>query len=150
MATINQRIKHKGCIKFIKYKRQALNNCPQKAGKCEKVFTRTPKKPFSARRAVTYVTLRNGNYVLCKIPGETHKTHNKLAQFSQVLVGGGRVLDIPGNKYKLLFTKKSKCASLRPLDFRETARSKYGRVNMGRTKHFRLNRGKRPKTYPVD
>ena len=101
MSTITQCLLKKNRLKKFKQKRQALMGAPHKAGKCEKVFTQSPKKPCSARRAVTYVTLRNGNYVLCKIPGETHKTYNKLAQFSQVLVRGGRTLDVPGSKYKL-------------------------------------------------
>jgi hypothetical protein len=87
--------------------------------------------------------------VLCKIPGETHKTQNKLAKFSQVLVRGGRVLDLPGTKYKLVFTKKSKCASLRPLDFRVSSRSKFGVEYTGRTKHLRLTRGPHEKLIPT-
>jgi small subunit ribosomal protein S12 len=104
-------------VRVVKYRRQALANCPHKSGYCVKVFIRTPKKPCSARRAVTFVRLSNNYYILCKIQGELSKhPFHKLTQFSKVLVRGGRSLDIPACKYRLAFTNNVKFDSLRPLD----------------------------------
>lgn len=86
-----------------KAKRLALLNSPQRAGVCRKVTIRTPKKPCSGRRAVAFVDLSSGYYIMAKIPGDKNIFRNNLTKFSRVLVRGGRVLTVPECKYKLVF-----------------------------------------------
>jgi small subunit ribosomal protein S12 len=67
---------------------------------------------------MTKVKLTNSKVITAYIPGEGHK----LQEYSNVLIKGGRVKDLPGVKYHLIRG---------PLDFlglehRKTARSKYG------------------------
>lgn len=166
MTTINQNLRQKiKKVKVTKLRRQALGNCPQRAGKCEKVFVKAPKKPSSGKRAVTYVRirvakirkgqkrvdinpkyfLRKGKYVLCKIPGEMSNLPSKLTRFASVLVGGGRTLGIPGTKFKLIFTHKSKTSSLQPPINRVTSRSKFGLKDLKRIKEVRIKRKKNTK-----
>lgn len=101
-----------------KKKTPGLEGNPQKKAVCIKVFTKTPKKPNSALRKVAKIKLSNGRRTEAYIPGEGHN----LQQYSVVLVRGGRTLDLPGLKYKLIRGK---------LDFqgvknRKNARSVYG------------------------
>ena len=71
---------------------------PQKRGICTVVRTMTPKKPNSALRKVARVRLSNKIEVTAYIPGIGHD----LAEYSSVLVRGGRVKDLPGVKYHII------------------------------------------------
>lgn len=119
MPTYNQ-ICNKKRIKKNKIKKTpALERCPQKKGICTKLVLRTPKKPNSALRKLAKLKLTNNKYIFAYIPGEGG--HN-LQEYSNVIVRGGRVKDLPGIKYHLVRGK---------LDFpgltnRKTSRSKYG------------------------
>jgi small subunit ribosomal protein S12 len=118
MPTINQLCKKKRIQKKKINKAPALNMCPQKKGVCIKIFIRTPKKPNSALRKLARLRLTNGKKISAYIPGEGHT----LQEYSNVLIRGGRVKDLPGIKYHLVRGK---------LDFaglknRKTSRSKYG------------------------
>ena len=96
----------------------ALENRPQKKGVCIRVFTRSPKKPNSANRAVAKVRLSTGYTIIAAIKGEKHE----LQEHSVVLVRGGRSKDLPGVKYQLVRGAKD----LRGVKGRKQARSKYG------------------------
>jgi len=99
MITMNQLGTKKGRqTKKKKNKTPALLNNPQIKGVCNRVFTRTPKKPNSALRKVAKVRLKSKRVVESYIPGEGHN----LRQFSSVLLRGGRVQDLPGVKYKCI------------------------------------------------
>jgi small subunit ribosomal protein S12 len=118
MATINQLCKNSRKNISKKNKTPALEGCPQKKGLCIKIFVRTPKKPNSALRKLAKLKLSNGKNIVAYIPGEGHK----LQAYSNVIVRGGRVKDLPGVKYHLIRGQ---------LDFkglldRKTSRSKYG------------------------
>ena len=99
-------------------KTPALASCPQKKGLCLKIFTRTPKKPNSAIRKLTRLKLSSGIKVNAYIPGEGHN----LQEYSNVLIRGGRVKDLPGIKYHLVRGKYDFVG----LKTRKTSRSKYG------------------------
>lgn len=118
MPTINQLCKYKRINKNKTKKTPALKACPQKKGLCLKIFTRTPKKPNSAIRKLTRLRLSNGIRVNAYIPGEGHN----LQEYSNVLIRGGRVKDLPGIKYHLVRGKYDFVG----LKARKTARSKYG------------------------
>ena len=91
---------------------------PQKRGVCTAVRTLTPKKPNSALRKVARVKLTNGNEVTAYIPGVGHN----LQEHSVVLIGGGRVKDLPGTRYHIIRgTLDAQCVAKRM-----QARSKYG------------------------
>ncbi len=100
-------------------KTPALEGSPQKKGICTKLVLRTPKKPNSALRKLAKLKLTNNKRIYAYIPGEGE--HN-LQEYSNVIIRGGRVKDLPGIKYQLIRGK---------LDFpgltkRKTSRSKYG------------------------
>ena len=120
MATINQLCKQKKSRKRKKKlnKVPALNQCPQKKGICSKLVLRTPKKPNSALRKLAKLRLTNNQVVTAYIPGEGHK----LQEYSNVLIKGGRVKDLPGVKYHLV----RGVLDLFGLENRKTSRSKYG------------------------
>jgi len=118
MPTINQLCRRKRLNKKKKVKSYALESCPQKKGMCVKVFLRTPKKPNSALRKLTKVRLTNNKLVTAYVPGEGHK----LQEYSNVLVKGGRVKDLPGVKYHLV----RGALDFLGLENRKTSRSKYG------------------------
>lgn len=118
MPTYNQLCKHKRVNKSKLKKTPALNNCPQKKGVCLKIVTRTPKKPNSASRKLVKLKTSHGKKVYAYIPGEGHN----LKQYSNVLMRGGRVKDLPGVKYHLIRGK----FDLLGLEKRKTSRSKYG------------------------
>ena len=106
-----------------KTKTPALEGSPQKKGICTKLVLRTPKKPNSALRKLAKLKLTNKKRVYAYIPGEGE--HN-LQEYSNVMIRGGRVKDLPGIKYHLVRGK---------LDFagmtsRKTSRSKYGTKNI--------------------
>jgi small subunit ribosomal protein S12 len=118
MPTINQLTRKIRKKKKSKNKTPALQACPQKRGVCLKISIVTPKKPNSALRKVAKIKLSNKKEVVAYIPGIGHN----LQKYSNVLMRGGRVKDLPGVKYHLIRGK---------LDFvglkdRKTARSKYG------------------------
>jgi small subunit ribosomal protein S12 len=71
---------------------------PFKRGVCIRVYTMTPKKPNSALRKVAKVRLSNGKEVTAYIPGIGHN----LQEHSIVLVRGGRVKDLPGDRYHIV------------------------------------------------
>lgn len=119
MPTYNQLCKKSRIKKSKRNKTPALEGCPQKKGICTKLVLRTPKKPNSALRKLAKLKLTNKKRIYAYIPGEGG--HN-LQEYSNVIVRGGRVKDLPGIKYHLVRGK---------LDFsglakRKTSRSKYG------------------------
>ena len=57
----------------------------------------SPKKPNSANRHISKVTLTNDLKVSCRLPGKG----NLCAKFNRVLVEGGRANDLPGINYTL-------------------------------------------------
>ena len=96
----------------------ALQNCPQRRGVCVRVYTTTPKKPYSALRKVARVRLTNGIEVTSYIPGVGHN----LQEHSVVLIRGGRVKDLPGVRYHVV---RGTLDTLGVSDRRQ-GRSKYG------------------------
>jgi len=118
MPTINQLCRKKRLKKKKFLKSPALDFSPQRKGMCVKVFLRTPKKPNSALRKLSKVKLTNNKVVTAYIPGEGHK----LQEYSNVLIKGGRVKDLPGVKYHLV----RGALDFSGLENRKTARSKYG------------------------
>lgn len=119
MARVTQLIK-KGRVKKLKLNRTpALEQCPQKKGVVTKVVILTPRKPNSALRKAVKVKLSTGRIVFAYICGEGHN----LQKYSNVLMRGGRIPDLPGLKYRLIRGKYDFVG----LQKRKTARSKYGR-----------------------
>jgi small subunit ribosomal protein S12 len=120
MPTINQLCKNirKNRNKNKINKTPALERCPQKKGFCVKIFIKTPKKPNSALRKLTKLKLTNGKSITAYIPGEGHK----LQLYSNVIIRGGRVKDLPGVKYHLIRGQ----LDFKGLVNRKTSRSKYG------------------------
>jgi len=98
----------------------ALNNCPQKKGVCFRVLTMKPKKPNSAIRKIAKVRLSSDKKITCYIPGRGHD----LREYSQVLVRGGHVPDLPGVQYHLIRGKYD--FSWKEREKRMNSRSKYG------------------------
>lgn len=125
MSTLNQLLNYKRKVKTKNnIRKTALNKCPQKKGLCEKIYMRNPKKPNSACRKVADVILSSKKKVICHIPGIRHT----LQKFSNVLIRGGRVKDLPGVKYRLIRGKYD----LRSVLTRKNARSKYGKKKVDR------------------
>ena len=120
MPTINQLLNKKTSRKnkLKKDKTPALTKSPQKKGICVKIFLRTPKKPNSALRKLAKLRLTNGKKIDAYIPGEGHN----LQEYSNVLIRGGRVKDLPGIKYKIIRGK----FDLQGIKNRKNGRSKYG------------------------
>ena len=98
MPTNNQLVRFGRKPKEYKSKSPALQGSPFAKGVCVIVKTVTPKKPNSALRKMARVRLSNGSYVNAYIPGEGHN----LQEHSTVLVGGGRVPDLPGVNYHIV------------------------------------------------
>ncbi len=139
MVTVTQLGKKKKRIRpKLKWKKLALANCPQKKGTCVKVYILTPKKPCSARRAVTRVRLSNKKIVTCHIPGVTHP----LKKFSTVLVRGGRPNDLPAVKYRVIYGAKR--TDLPAPHNRRKSRSKFGIKDLARAHRLRTRAQKRP------
>jgi len=63
-----------------------------------KVREMKPKKPNSAKRQIAIVKLSTGRIIMAYIVGIDHS----LREFSQVLVRGGHVKDLPGLQYHLI------------------------------------------------
>lgn len=119
MPTVNQLIRKKRISKKINLnKTPALNGNPQKHGTCVSVFTKTPRKPNSALRKVAKVRLVNSRVVTVYIPGEGHN----LSRFSDILIEGRRIRDLPGVKYGALRGK----FDLYSVQAKKNGRSKYG------------------------
>jgi small subunit ribosomal protein S12 len=77
----------------------ALMSCPQKRGVVVRVRIMKPKKPNSAQRKIAKVCIiSTGRTINCYITGMSHN----LREFSQVLIRGGRVKDLPGIQYHLI------------------------------------------------
>nr|YP_009092447.1 ribosomal protein S12 [Gloeochaete wittrockiana]AIM52033.1 ribosomal protein S12 [Gloeochaete wittrockiana] len=118
MPTLNQLIVKNTRQKKRKVRVSGLKQNPQQRGICLKVYITTPKKPNSAKRKVAKVRLSNGRNIIGYIPGEGHN----LQQYSNVLVRGGRVKDLPGVQYHLIRGK----LDLLGVKNRKSSRSKYG------------------------
>ncbi|MGB0357069.1 MAG: 30S ribosomal protein S12 [Cytophagales bacterium] len=89
--TRNQCVRQKGKRTSKKGKRRPspLSGSPQMRGFCTNVGTRSPKKPNSALRKITYVNLTNGKKAIAYIPKEGHN----LQEHSVVLVAGKSTKD---------------------------------------------------------
>ena len=118
MPTINQLIANGRQDVIKKTKSPALKNCPQRRGVCTRVYTTTPKKPNSALRKVARVRLTSQYEVSSYIPGVGHN----LQEHSLVLIGGGRVKDLPGVRYHIVRGTLDTTG----VDGRKQSRSKYG------------------------
>ena len=118
MPTINQLLKKPRTSLVVKSKSPALQNSPQRRGVCTRVYTTTPKKPNSALRKVAKVRLTNGFEVISYIGGEGHN----LQEHSVVLIRGGRVKDLPGERYHIVRGS----LDLQGVKDRKQSRSKYG------------------------
>ena len=120
MPTINQLVrKNKRVSKKTNLKKTpALEKNPQKHGTCVSVFTKTPRKPNSALRKVAKVRLTNNRIISVYIPGEGHN----ISRFSDVLVSGRRIRDLPGVKYGVIRGK----FDLSSVPGKNNSRSKYG------------------------
>jgi small subunit ribosomal protein S12 len=121
MPTVNQLVrKQKRVSKKINLKKTpALDRNPQKHGTCISVFTKTPRKPNSALRKVAKVRLVNSRIITVYIPGEGHN----ISRFSDILVSGRSIRDLPGVKYGALRGK----FDLSAVSNKRNGRSKYGR-----------------------
>lgn len=80
------------------WKLNALGGSPFRKGICVRIYITSPKKPNSAQRKVVKVRLSSGYSVIVGIPGIGFK----IMQYSNVLVRGGRLPDVPGVRYKLV------------------------------------------------
>ena len=118
MPTVNQLVR-KGRKRIANTTNTpALQHNPQKRGVCTRVYTTTPKKPNSALRKVAKVRLTNGIEVIAYIPGEGHN----LQEHSLVLIEGGRVKDLPGDRYHVIRGTLDTAG----VSDRTTSRSRYG------------------------
>nr|YP_010186935.1 ribosomal protein S12 [Dasymalla teckiana]YP_010186979.1 ribosomal protein S12 [Dasymalla teckiana]QVL24605.1 ribosomal protein S12 [Dasymalla teckiana]QVL24606.1 ribosomal protein S12 [Dasymalla teckiana] len=118
MPTIKQLIRNtRQPIRNVK-KTPALRGCPQRRGRCTRVYTITPKKPNSALRKVARVRLTSGFEITAYIPGIGHNSQ----EHSSVLVRGGRVKDLPGVRYHIV---RGTLDAVGVKD-RQQGRSKYG------------------------
>jgi small subunit ribosomal protein S12 len=119
MPTFKQLIRfHKRPLRKYKTRVKNLNQCPQKKGICFKLTIMTPKKPNSAKRKVAKIKLSTKKFVFGYIPGEG----NNLQRFSQVLIRGGLIRDLPGVHYTIIRGK----LDLHGVYYRRQGRSKYG------------------------
>nr|YP_009298970.1 ribosomal protein S12 [Pelargonium dolomiticum]YP_009299014.1 ribosomal protein S12 [Pelargonium dolomiticum]AJB98928.1 ribosomal protein S12 [Pelargonium dolomiticum]AJB98964.1 ribosomal protein S12 [Pelargonium dolomiticum] len=117
MPTSNQLIRNSRQPVRKTKKTPALRGCPQRRGRCSKVYI-NPKKPNSAERKVARVRLTSGFEITAYIPGEGHN----LQEHSVVLVRGGRVKDLPGVRYHIV---RGTLDAVGVKD-RKQGRSKYG------------------------
>jgi len=84
-----------------------------------KLLIMTPKKPNSAKRKVAWIRiLAVRRFAFGYIPGEGHN----LQRFSQILLRGGLIRDLPGVHYVIIRGKQD----LKGLILRRQGRSKYG------------------------
>lgn len=118
MTTVYQAIRTRVQTKK-KCKVPDLYGCPQKLGICVRPLIRTPKKPCSAKRKILKIKYRkNPKALVCHVPGERHS----IRAFTEVLIHGHRVKDLPGMKYRVIRGYKLKNYS----EVKTRARSKYG------------------------
>jgi len=97
-----------------------LHGCPQKLVVCRKLIQASPKKPNSANRKVAKVQVFSTKKLMfAYIPGQCP---HGLSAFSQSLMRGGRVRDLPGIRYKLIRGTHD----FKGVPNRKTSRSKYG------------------------
>jgi small subunit ribosomal protein S12 len=118
MSTYIQLSKKKKIKRKKKNRVKALKGNPQKKGICMKMIIMTPKKPNSAKRKVAWIRLFSKKFVFGYIPGEGHN----LQKYSNVLIRGGLIRDLPGVHYTIIRGKLD-LMSIRP---RRQGRSKYG------------------------
>nr|YP_009668629.1 ribosomal protein S12 [Adenia mannii]YP_009668673.1 ribosomal protein S12 [Adenia mannii]QCW93391.1 ribosomal protein S12 [Adenia mannii]QCW93392.1 ribosomal protein S12 [Adenia mannii] len=118
MPTVKQLIRKARQPIRNRTKSPALRGCPQRRGRCARVYTITPKKPNSALRKVARVRLTSGFEITAYIPGIGHNSQ----QHSVVLVRGGRVKDLPGVRYHIV---RGTLDAVGVKD-RQQGRSKYG------------------------
>ena len=131
MPTINQLVRKSRKTTNGKSKSPALHrvnnslknryyesSAPFKRGVCDKVTTKTPRKPNSALRKVARVRLNNGYEVWAYIGGEGHN----LQEHAVVLIRGGHVPDLPGVRYHVVRGS----LDLQGVANRKRGRSKYG------------------------
>ncbi|XP_063427892.1 small ribosomal subunit protein uS12m-like [Mytilus trossulus] len=111
MASLAQMHRKGPVIKNRKNHSVQLDGNPFKRAVVLKAIIKKPKKPNSANRKCVRVRLSNGKEATAYVPGEGHN----LQEHSVVLVGGGRLQDVPGvklrcvrGKYDLAHVKKSK------------------------------------------
>lgn len=103
-----------------KKRRCFLEKCPQKLAVCRKNFIASPKKPNSANRKVSKIQIvSTKSYLFAYIPGQCP---HGLNPYSQALIRGGRVRDLPGIRYKLIRGTHD----FKGVPDRLTSRSKYG------------------------
>ena len=117
--TITQLYKHPRQHKQRLSRIKHLQHCPQKRALCLKMMIMTPRKPCSAKRKVAKIFLLSNKYrTFGYIPGERHN----LQKFSQVLIRGGFIRDLPGIHYTIIRGKLDLAGIL----LRRQGRSKYG------------------------
>jgi small subunit ribosomal protein S12 len=124
MTTLRQLLKKKRQLQYRSKFSPGLLGQPHKRGVCMKIFTKSPRKPNSARRNVAKVRILT-NYMLdIHIPGIDHN----LKEYSIVLIRGrgGHPTDLPGMKYQLIRGKYD----LEPVVSRISSRSKYGKKKL--------------------
>lgn len=120
--TINQ-ILRKTTIRKKKYKKKrtkALGGFPQKSGICYAIVREKPKKPNSAMRKVLKISYYVRNKVRefrnkkKKIIIEKKRTRvqaygeiplNHFIKYQKVMFRGGRVRDLPGIRYRVVYGK---------------------------------------------
>lgn len=120
LMTFNQLSKIKKTKKFHKSRKTGLKSAPQKKGVCTNVTIRSPKKPSSGKRKIARVRLTNGKNITSHIPG---LGSHGLTKYSNVLIKGSRVRDIPAIQYRCVRGK----LDLQYVYDRLTSRSKYGK-----------------------
>jgi small subunit ribosomal protein S12 len=118
MSTYTQLFWKKKIKRKKKNRVKALQGNPQKRGICMKLIIMTPKKPNSAKRKVAWIRLFIKKYVFGYIPGEGHN----LQKYSNVLIRGGLIRDLPGVHYTIIRGK----LDLKSIRLRRQGRSKYG------------------------
>nr|YP_009339037.1 ribosomal protein S12 [Pelargonium quinquelobatum]YP_009339104.1 ribosomal protein S12 [Pelargonium quinquelobatum]API85038.1 ribosomal protein S12 [Pelargonium quinquelobatum]API85102.1 ribosomal protein S12 [Pelargonium quinquelobatum] len=118
MPTSNQLLRNSRQPVRKTKKTPALRGCPQRRGRCSKVYIINPKKPNSAERKVARVRLTSGFEITAYIPGVGHNVQ----EHSVVLVRGGRVKDLPGVRYHIVRGTLDAAG----VKDRKQGRSKYG------------------------
>nr|ANP26285.1 ribosomal protein S12 [Monotropa uniflora] len=118
MPTINQLIRNARQPTKNSNKTPALSGCPQRRGRCTRVYTITPKKPNSGQRKVARIRLISGIEITAYIPGIGHK----LKEHSAVLIRGGKIPDLTGVRYHIVRGNRDTVG----VKDRQQGRSKYG------------------------
>jgi len=126
MVTFSQYIKKHRRTKQFRSSTPHFEGSPFKNATCLRVGTVKPKKPNSAQRKITKVSLTNGRHLIAYIPGMGHR----LQKNNEVMIRGGRVPDLPGVRYHVMRFKKDFTT---PENFeRNNRRSKYGIKDLSR------------------